>query len=424
MPKTYSPTFKLHDRFPQLVPRTTVILHPRRVNMDPPINSSKMGGHFFWPANEPWPTCPIDGYPMTPVLQLRRLDVPELNFPRESNLFQLFWCPTQFHEESQYAPFAKIVWRTVDIPEPSNLDQYNHHLHHQPTDLYSLQTHTPTHSQHTSALILPSTPTRNMHCSMPEPPSPNYTRSELNVALNFNDNDHEAVNENDDMNSNQNNHQMNSESNSVANGIETSGSGQQHQNDMEQGNSQERLTSSGSTAVVNVELLSRENVPKLCDTYDEFTVPRICRIHPERVLEYPSMAELRVTSDVDIEAVNRWIQSTSEEDVDYLDLNDEDNNYEYSWSVSPSTKIGGYVCWIHNTDYPTCLSCGNVMRHFLSIGNMGGYGGGGSKRWYPIDNNADEATNGDGICINGGGILYIFICTSCKEWPIRCRCQR
>lgn len=393
--------------------------------MDPPINSSKIGGHFFWPANEPWPTCPIDGYPMTPVLQLRRLDVPELNFPRESNLFQLFWCPTQFHEETQYAPFAKIVWRTVDIPEPSNLDQYNHHLHHQPTDLYSLQTHTPTHSQHTSALILPSTPTRNMHCSMPEPPSPNYTRSELNVALNFNDNDHEAVNENDDdMNSNQNDHQMNSESNSVANGIETSGSGQQQQNDIEQGNSQERLTSSGSTAVVNVELLSRENVPKLCDTYDEFTVPRICRIHPERVLEYPSMADLRVTSDVDMEAVNRWIQSKSEEDVDYLDLNDEDNNYEYSWSVSPSTKIGGYVCWIHNTDYPTCLSCGKVMRHFLSIGNMGGYGGGGSKRWYPIDNNADEATNGDGICINGGGILYIFICTSCKEWPIRCRCQR
>lgn len=166
-------------------------------------------------------------------------------------------------------------------------------------------------------------------------------------------------------------------------------------------------------------------MPKLRDTYDEFTVPRICRIHLERVIEYQSMEDLRVTSDVVMQAVNQWMQGKSEEDVNYLDLNDEDNNYGYSWSVSPSTKIGGYVCWIHNTDYPTSLSCGKVMCHFLSIGNMGVYGGGGgSNRWYPIDSNVDEATNGDGFCINGRSMFYIFICTSCKESPIRCRCQR
>lgn len=48
------------------------------------------------------------------------------------------------------------------------------------------------------------------------------------------------------------------------------------------------------------------------------------------------------------------------------------NNYQDSWSVSPSTKAGGYLKWIHTVDYPLCDECKQTMEHLFSIGSLGG----------------------------------------------------
>ena len=94
--------------------RTTVRLHPRRFDgLDP--TGSKVGGAFAWPADEPWPTCPVDRAPLVTVLQIRRGDVPELGFPEEAELFQLLWCGLD-HPEHAWEPQAQIVWRE-DAPE-------------------------------------------------------------------------------------------------------------------------------------------------------------------------------------------------------------------------------------------------------------------------------------------------------------------
>lgn len=100
-------------------------LHPRRA-IEPDICQSKLGGRFLWPKDEPWPSCTeaeialVEQYNFSAsfdyslgyspdnvwhlshpqhndfyvgVLQLRAEEFPEIKFPSNTNLFQLFWCP-------------------------------------------------------------------------------------------------------------------------------------------------------------------------------------------------------------------------------------------------------------------------------------------------------------------------------------------
>lgn len=96
---------------PDLAPfvRSTTRLHPHRAVAPGPIGMSKIGGRFLWPANEPWPMCEPCQTVLTPVLQLRRRDVPDLKFPPRTNLLQLFWCPDEAAHD--YSPSVKIWWR-------------------------------------------------------------------------------------------------------------------------------------------------------------------------------------------------------------------------------------------------------------------------------------------------------------------------
>ncbi len=103
--------------FPELERRTTVRLHPRRGRTAPP--ESKLGGELLWPADEPWPLCPVHGDPLVSVLQLRCDDVPEVGCPPGSDLFQLLWCPKD-HETTAYAPLPQVFWRrAADVIEPA-----------------------------------------------------------------------------------------------------------------------------------------------------------------------------------------------------------------------------------------------------------------------------------------------------------------
>jgi hypothetical protein len=48
---------------------------------------------------------------LTPVLQLRKCDIPDIAFPPATDLLQLFWCPDEAAHDYQPAP--RIWWRTM-----------------------------------------------------------------------------------------------------------------------------------------------------------------------------------------------------------------------------------------------------------------------------------------------------------------------
>ena len=100
--------------FPELrnFARTTTRLHPHRAAGPLPGWASKIGGRFLWPQSEPWPSCvgvPIVG--LTPVLQLRRRDVPDVAFPAGTDLLQLFWCPDEAAHGYQHC--TAYWWRAA-----------------------------------------------------------------------------------------------------------------------------------------------------------------------------------------------------------------------------------------------------------------------------------------------------------------------
>jgi hypothetical protein len=128
---TPPPILDVLKDFPELAPlaKTTVRLHPR-LAADGSVDSSKLGGTFLWPLDEPWPAydeakvarwlfqpSPTEQYitemelkngkradqvgpippgtsiPFAPILQLRAADFPEMPFPQGTDLFQLLWFP-------------------------------------------------------------------------------------------------------------------------------------------------------------------------------------------------------------------------------------------------------------------------------------------------------------------------------------------
>ncbi len=103
---------------------TTVRLHPRRAT-ELPVDQSKVGGKFLWPADEPWPICDLTRdidwefckvedqnarIPFTTVLQIRAEDVPELEFFPGTDLMQVLWAPLP-HQSPVYVAKPFVYWR-------------------------------------------------------------------------------------------------------------------------------------------------------------------------------------------------------------------------------------------------------------------------------------------------------------------------
>lgn len=138
MKHTSKPPINVTQVFPFLAGRekTTIRLHPRP-DQEPAINESKLGGTFLWPQAEPWPICtepeltynisysPSIVEPNQPnhndfyvgILQLRGEEFPEIEFPPQTNLLQLLWCPNDHLPTSGMA--CKLFWRNEeDIINP------------------------------------------------------------------------------------------------------------------------------------------------------------------------------------------------------------------------------------------------------------------------------------------------------------------
>jgi hypothetical protein len=97
--------------------RTTVRLHPRTGN--PSAVDSHFGGPLLWPADEPWPECPVAGPgTMAAIAQFFARDVPELPFPPDTDLLQVLWCGVP-HEHEEYGPNVLLKWRrAAEVGEP------------------------------------------------------------------------------------------------------------------------------------------------------------------------------------------------------------------------------------------------------------------------------------------------------------------
>ena len=111
--------------FPELANSTvtTVRLHPR-YGEESPLDASKIGGTFLWPATESWPVCPFHEIPLVTVLQLRASDFPEMPFPPGTDLFQTLWCPRE-HGERSSSPRANVASRAAKCRPGSRLATTN-----------------------------------------------------------------------------------------------------------------------------------------------------------------------------------------------------------------------------------------------------------------------------------------------------------
>lgn len=95
--------------------RPAVLLNP--LEGDPTEADSHIGGPMLWPVDQRWPYCDGSAHehrrgtrlPFVGALQFYRKDFPELPFPVDADLLQVFLC-TVDHDEI-CGPDVRLVWR-------------------------------------------------------------------------------------------------------------------------------------------------------------------------------------------------------------------------------------------------------------------------------------------------------------------------
>ncbi|WP_148310596.1 hypothetical protein [Nocardia otitidiscaviarum] len=153
----------------------------------------------------------------------------------------------------------------------------------------------------------------------------------------------------------------------------------------------------------NTPLLSSMPAPR---QFEDFWIPRPCLLHPERVVEYPFYQvlpqELR-------ERLSQW--QTLHTGSTHCDR-DPCCCYQYSLSVAPGCKVGGWTSW-HLTDmYPVpCEDCGDSTRALLQL-DSAEWNGGSGPRWKPVvDDPAGEPELEPTALEHGSwGAMTIFTC--------------
>lgn len=158
-------------------------------------------------------------------------------------------------------------------------------------------------------------------------------------------------------------------------------------------------------------------------------VPVPCLLLPERVLEFPSVADL---GEEKRQRLEQWLMTASLPGAKrlgadyYLRL----DYYERLLAAAPGTKVAGQVAWIQESQKPKC-QCGREMEHMLTIASHE-FDAGCYERWLPIEDQKlqPEARLGfrgisdaPGLVLGDGGCIYYFVCRHCPELPVRDVCQ-
>ena len=145
-----------------------------------------------------------------------------------------------------------------------------------------------------------------------------------------------------------------------------------------------------------------------------------CRLHPERVVEYPGYQDLdpKLERRIDRWKAVRKIDHAGDSPIDF---------YQWECSVCPSTKVDGHVCWDQDKKVPTC-SCGRPMAHLLTVAD-GEWDCGTSRRWQPLeeqgkDYGVDRDKIGSPPDLGNFVSFHLFVCTDCPGYPTRAVSER
>ena len=150
-------------------------------------------------------------------------------------------------------------------------------------------------------------------------------------------------------------------------------------------------------------------------------IPALCAVHPERVVEYPPIEELR---DQERDAIIH-----SDALLRFLKLHDPgygapDALYEWGLSVADGTKVSGYCRWVQNVEIPTC-ECGATMEHLVTVASAE-FDGGTWYRW--LSEQERHVRSGElearrtvqsaaGLMLGDMGYVYVFGCRNCDDHP-------
>jgi hypothetical protein len=132
---------------------------------------------------------------------------------------------------------------------------------------------------------------------------------------------------------------------------------------------------------------------------DQSYRPRPCRLHPERVLDYPYdelPAEVR-------QQIHAW---QARHDASYREV-----------AMVPGWKVGGWPDWSVTDVLDTaCHRCGGPTALLLVIDSS--ERDPHDRRWQPADDpNPDEAVEPTGVVVGRYGALRTFACSRCPDTP-------
>lgn len=171
-------------------------------------------------------------------------------------------------------------------------------------------------------------------------------------------------------------------------------------------------------------------------------VPRPSVLSPERVAELPSVFGLEPDQGP---AIDEWLTRN----WDVLRANGElppgeptepdQRSYQYHFSASGGTKVGGHPDWVQYPEEPMCTSCQTPMAYLLTVSSWE-FDMTSWWRWMPIDSDIRRvygdwvynvwvgqrkgmtwpvhdalAVHGLGVMIGDAGSTYVFICRRCDR---------
>lgn len=142
---------------------------------------------------------------------------------------------------------------------------------------------------------------------------------------------------------------------------------------------------------------------------DDGYAPRQCRLHPERVVEYPYPEELP-------DGLREQVMDWEEEGGNYVGM-----------VMAVGWKVGGYARWGVTDAVPMpCPRCARPMPVLLTMDTFE-YDDDAFARWRPVEeqhvtvDHADRARSQEptGVRMGRGGSLRVFACLSCPDTPHR-----
>jgi hypothetical protein len=153
-------------------------------------------------------------------------------------------------------------------------------------------------------------------------------------------------------------------------------------------------------------------------------LPEPRTIHPERIVEFPPMAMWPKDS---AEEMYRRLEVACQKAGFRTEHDETRCIYNAYLSVCPANKVGGYVYWVQFEGTPTC-ECGRRMEHLLTFSDSEiprlGQPEAEERRWMPRrDWGRVDSRERTGVGFLSG-MLYVFICRTCPDWPIRAVSQR